>query len=390
MTKRAARRVAGVERSATVAMLETVQHLRASGASLVDLSRGEPDFTTPSGITEAAIHALRSGQTHYSPSRGLPGLRAAVAAKLAKDNGILVNPADGVIITPSAKHALYAALTALLDPGDEVVIPSPGWVSYAAMVSLAGATPVPLPLDPSSGFRISRDDLAAAITPNTRVLLVNSPNNPTGRVLDPAELEAVVSVARAHDLIVISDEIYEHLRYDGRSHLSPAAHLPENTLTVNGFSKGYAMTGWRLGYLAGPEDLISATLKVHEHSVSCAATFAQIAGQAALTGGTGAVVAMLAAYTRRRDLLVRGLNALPGITCAAPEGSFYAFPDIRATHLPDAAEFADWLLREAGVVTTPGSAFGPGGQGHLRLSFAASEEELEEALARIEKAQSRI
>ncbi|MFD4639762.1 pyridoxal phosphate-dependent aminotransferase [Lentzea sp. NPDC058436] len=385
MSKRAARRLAAVERSATVAMLETVQHLRAAGASLVDLSRGEPDFTTPPAITDAAIRALRSGRTHYSPSRGLPELRAAVAEKLARDNEVLADPADGVIITPSAKHALYAALTALLDPGDEVVIPSPGWVSYAAMVSLAGATPVPLPLDPSSGFRITREALAAAVTPDTRVLLVNSPNNPTGRVLDEAELDAVVSVASAHDLVVVSDEIYEHLRYDDRPHLSPASRLPENTLTVNGFSKGYAMTGWRLGYLAGPADLISAALKVHEHSVSCAATFAQIAGEAALTGGAEAVAAMRTAYARRRDLLVDGLNALPGISCAAPEGSFYAFPDITGTGL-DSAGFAAWLLNEAGVVTTPGSAFGPGGEGHVRLSFAASEEELTEALTRMGKA----
>ncbi|MEA5360331.1 pyridoxal phosphate-dependent aminotransferase [Amycolatopsis sp., V23-08] len=386
MAKRAARRLASVERSATVALLDRVQQLRAQGRSLVDLSRGEPDFVTPQEITEAAVAALRSGRTHYSPSRGLPELREAIAAKLLADNDVVVSAADGVLVTPSAKHALYAAFTSLLDPGDEVVIPSPGWVSYAAMVSLAGATPVPALLDPATGFRITEAVIEAAVTPGTRILLVNSPNNPTGRMLDAAELEAVLTVARRHDLVVISDEIYEHIRYDGHPHLSPAAYLRENTLTVNGFSKGYAMTGWRLGYLAGPADLVAAARKVQEHSVSCAATFTQIAGTTALEDSQPAVEEMVSAYTARRALLVEGLNFLPGVTCAAPEGSFYAFPDISGTGVPDGSEFAEWMLDDAGVVMTPGPAFGAGGRTHVRLSFAASEQELTDALERMDKA----
>ncbi|WP_410674177.1 pyridoxal phosphate-dependent aminotransferase [Amycolatopsis sp. cmx-4-68] len=386
MAKRAAHRLAAVERSATVALLDRVQQLRATGAALVDLSRGEPDFVTPGEVTEAAVAALRAGRTHYSPSRGLPALREAIAAKLSADNGIVVGAADGVLVTPSAKLALYAALTSLLDPGDEVVIPSPGWVSYAAMVSLAGAAPVPALLDPATGFRITEGVIEAAVTPATRVLLLNSPNNPTGRMTDAAELDAVLTVARRHDLVIISDEIYEHIRYDDRPHLSPAAYFLENTLTVNGFSKSHAMTGWRLGYLAGPADLVSAALKVQEHSVSCAATFTQIAGTTALEDSRPAVEEMLSAYTARRALLVEGLNSLPGVTCARPEGSFYAFPDISGTGVPDGSDFAEWMLDDAGVVMTPGPAFGAGGHAHVRLSFAASENELTQALERMDKA----
>jgi aspartate aminotransferase len=378
---RVARRVAGIERSATVALLDIVQDLRAAGVSIVDLGGGEPDFATAEHIAAAAATALEEGFTHYTASRGLLELRVAIAEKLVKDNGISVDPATDVIVTPSAKHALFASLMAVLDPGDEVIVPTPSWVSYHSMAGLAGARAVPAELE---GFRITRRALESAVTERTKAVLVNSPNNPTGRALDEAEVADLAAFAVEHDLVIVADEIYEKIIFDGREHLSVATApgCAERTLTVNGFSKGYAMTGWRLGYVAGPADLIGAVLKVQEHTVSCASSFVQRGGVVALTGGQDVVVEMLDEYTDRRDLLVAGLNALPGITCAVPEGTFYAFPDIRGTGF-GSADFAAWLLREAAVAVTPGTAFGSGGEGHVRMSFATSREVIDEALRRI-------
>lgn len=377
-----ARRVSGIERSATVAMLEIVQGLRASGVAILDLGGGEPDFATAEHIANAATTALEEGFTHYTSSRGLLELRVAIAEKLLKDNGISVDPATDVIVTPSAKHALFASLMAVLDPGDELIVPTPSWVSYQPMAGLAGARAVSAELD---GFRITRQALEAVVTDRTKAVLVNSPNNPTGRALDRAEAEAVAEFAVEHDLVIVSDEIYEKIIFDDREHLSVAT-MPgcaDRTLTVNGFSKGYAMTGWRLGYLAGPTALVAQALKVHEHTVSCAASFAQHGGIAALEGPQDPVRDMVSEYAARRKLLVDGLNALPGFACALPDGAFYAFPDIRGTGFTDSAEFAAWLLRRAAVSVTPGSAFGAGGEGHLRLSFATSREAITEALDRI-------
>jgi aspartate aminotransferase len=391
MSGKVARRLTGIERSATVAMMETVQALRANGTSIVDLSGGEPDFATADHISGEASAALLGGFTHYTSSRGLPELRAAIAEKLATDNGIVVDPATDVIVTPSAKHALFICLMALLDPGDEVIVPTPAWVSYAAMASLAGARSVPAELSADNGFRLTAEVLEAAVTERTKVLLLNNPGNPTGRALDAAELDVVAEFATNHELVIIADEIYEKVRYDGRRHLSVAA-LPacaDRTLTVNGFSKGYAMTGWRLGWVAGPADLVSAALKVQEHTVSCAASFAQRGGVAALQGSQDVVTDMVEQYSSRRALLVKGLNALPGVTCALPEGAFYAFPDIRGTGFSKSADFAQWLLEEVAVAVTPGTAFGPGGEGHVRLSFATSEAVLTEALDRIGAALAR-
>jgi len=378
-----ASRFTGLARSATVAQHDLVQSMRAAGAQVLDLGTGEPDFPTPGHISAAATSALADGHTHYTASRGLPALRKAIAGKLAADNRISVDPDADVIVTPSAKHALFVALATVLDPGDDLLVPTPSWVSYQSMAHLLGARAVSAPL--ADGFRLTRSVLEAHRTPRTKAILVNTPNNPTGRALDAEESATVADFACEHDLVVVADEIYEKIRYDGRRHFSIGA-LPgcaERTLTVNGFSKGYAMTGWRLGYLAGPTALVGQALKVHEHTVSCAASFSQHGGIAALTGPQESVAAMVAEYAARRDLLVDGLNALPGITCARPDGAFYAFPDIRGTGFTDSAEFAAWLLRRAAVSVTPGSAFGEGGEGHLRLSFATSREAIAEALDRI-------
>jgi aspartate aminotransferase len=386
MSMRVAQRFSGVERSATVALLETVQRLRREGVEVLDLSGGEPDFSTPEPVVAAAVSALEGGDTHYTPSRGIPELLRAVADKLAVENGVQVDPATGVIITPSGKQALFTALMTVLDPGDEVIVPAPAWVSYPAIAGLIGSRTVMAELSAEDGFRLSRRVLEDLVTERTRALVVNTPANPTGHVVDREEAEEIVAFAIEHDLVLIVDEIYEKIVYDGRPHLSLAS-LPgaeERTLTVNGFSKAYAMTGWRLGYLAGPEPLISQALKVQEHTVSCAASFVQRGGVAALTRTTDDVAAMLKEYTARREIMVSALNALPGVTCAHPEGAFYAFADIRGTGLSSAA-FARRLLDEAAVTVAPGPAFGPGGEGYVRLSFAASREVLQGAGERLSR-----
>ncbi|MFJ5999583.1 pyridoxal phosphate-dependent aminotransferase [Streptomyces sp. NPDC092370] len=386
MSMRVAQRFSAVERSATVALLETVQRLRAAGVEVLDLSGGEPDFITPRTVVAEAVSALEGGDTHYTASRGVPELRRAVADKLAAENGIHVDPATGVIVTPSAKQALFTALMTMLDPGDEVIVPTPAWVSYPAMAGLLGARPVSAELSAEDGFRLSRRLLEDRVTGRTRALVVNTPANPTGHVLDREEAEEIVAFAVEHDLVLIVDEIYEKIVYDGHGHLSLAS-LPgaaERTLTVNGFSKAYAMTGWRLGYLAGPEPLISQALKVQEHTVSCAASFVQRGGVAALIRTADDVAAMLKEYAVRREMTVSALNALPGVTCASPEGAFYAFADIRGTGLTSAA-FAQRLLDEAAVTVAPGSAFGEGGEGYVRLSFAASREVLQGAVERLSR-----
>ncbi|OLR95529.1 hypothetical protein BJP25_00055 [Actinokineospora bangkokensis] len=371
-------------RSATVSLFDVVGQLRAEGRVVVDVSGGQPDFVTGEHVVDAAVDALRAGHTHYTASRGLVRLRELIAQKHQRDNGFTVSPED-VIVTPSAKHALYISLLTLLDPGDEVVVPTPSWVSYQAMAHLVGGRAVEAELRADEGFRITRDVLESATTDRTRVLLLNTPNNPTGRVLDAEEAAVVAAHAAEHDLWVVADEIYEAIRFDGRAHTSVAA-LPgcaERTLTVNGFSKSHAMTGWRLGWVAAPREVAGHLLKAQEHTVSCAASFAQHGGIAALEGPAGHVAAMRDSYDERRHLVVDGLNALPGVRCALPEGAFYAFADITGAGRGGSLEFAGWALREAGVAVTPGTAFGAGGEGHVRVSFAARRELLEAALERL-------
>ncbi|MGW1752219.1 pyridoxal phosphate-dependent aminotransferase [Streptomyces sp. NPDC002092] len=381
----AAERFTRIQKSATYAVLDQVRQLRAQGADILDLGGGEPDFGTPGHIAAEAVAAINDGFTHYTPSRGTPELLGAVAEKLAKDNGVLADPATEIIVTPSAKHALYSAVLTVLDPGDEIIVPTPSWVSYASMAHLAGARPVFAELSAHDGFRLSRPLLEAAVTERTRAVLVNTPNNPTGRLLDADEVDALVSFARDRDLFIISDEIYEKINYSGRPHISPAS-LPDarcRTLTVNGFSKAYAMTGWRLGYICGPAEVIGEVLKVQQHSVGCAGSFVQRGGLAALNGPQAPIDAMTAQYAARRDRIVAGLNRLPGVRCAAPDGALYVFPDIRDAARGGSEQFTSWLLAEAGVAVTPGSAFGPGGEGHIRLSFATSPQVIDEALHRM-------
>ena len=383
MEYRFARRVTSIGPSPTVAVSDRARQLQAAGQDVVDLGGGDPDFPTPAHIVAAAADAMEAGDTHYVASPGIPELRRAIVEKLRRENG-LDYTADEIIVTPGGKPAIFAAIMTLIDRGDEVLILDPGWVSYAPEVIIAEGTPVGVPLSPDDNFAITEDRLRPYITPRTRALILCTPNNPTGRVATEEELATVARLAREHDFYVLSDEIYEKLVYDGAVHRSIAA-LPgmwERTLTLNGFSKAYAMTGWRLGFLAAPRPIVQQILKVHSHSVTCAASFSQRGAIVALNGPQGFIGEMVSAYDRRRHLVADGLNAIPGVSCPLPQGAFYAFPDIRATGL-SSAHCAELLIEEGGVAVTPGSAFGTAGEGFIRLSYATSDELLRRAIGRM-------
>ncbi|MCC6313424.1 MAG: pyridoxal phosphate-dependent aminotransferase [Thermomicrobiales bacterium] len=380
----AAARVRNLAPSPTLAVSDKARQLKAEGIDVIDLGGGDPDFITPEHIRRAAIDAMNAGDTHYVASAGIPALRRAIAEKLRADNGIVVEPMGGVVVTPGGKQALFEAALALIEPGVDVLVPEPAWVSYVPMVELAGGRAVPTPLDPDDNYRLTREALETAVTPASRVIIVCSPNNPTGRVFERDELATLADFAQAHDLLVFSDEMYEKILYDGRTHTSVATldGMAERTLVFNGLSKAYAMTGWRLGYVAGPTPYISQIAKVHSHSATCATSFVQAAGVAALTGPQAFIGEMVAAWDRRRQAVSSGLSAIPGIACSPAEGAFYAFADVRGTGMTS-AEAADFLLREAHVAVTPGVAFGEAGEGHVRLSFATGDTALATAVERI-------
>ncbi len=386
LRNKAARRVVGLAGSATVSVMDKARRLKAEGRSVVDLSGGDPDFPTAPHVTEAAIRSLQNGFTHYTPSRGIPELLKAIARKLADENGVRYEPAREIIVMPGAKQALFVAAQALLDPGDEMILFSPAWVSYEPCAALAGAQTVYVPMNMGTTPAQLKADLASAISPRTKLAIVNTPNNPTGQVWSRAHLQVVAEAAQAHDFLVLSDEIYEKLIYDGEEHVSIASFpgMWERTLILNGLSKSHAMTGWRLGYIAGPEPLISEMLKIHQHSSTCASSFVQEAAVAALNGPQEYTDYMIGRYKARRDRLVEALNAIPGIRCDLPQGAFYAFPNIAGTGL-SSLEFADRLLDAEAVAVTPGDAFGPGGEGYVRLSYANSDEMLEEGARRIKR-----
>ena len=378
-----ATRVRDLAPSPTLAVSDKARQLKAQGIDVIDLGGGDPDFITPRHIRDAAITAMNAGDTHYVASAGIPGLRKAIAEKLRVDNGIDVEP-SGVVVTPVGKQALFEAALALVEPGVDVLIPEPGWVSYVPMVELAGGRPIPVSLRPDDNWRLTPEKLREAVTPRTRILLINSPNNPTGRVLDDEELRAIADLALEHDLLVFADEMYEKILYDGHRHTSIATlpGMAERSLIFNGLSKAYAMTGWRLGYVAGPRPYIEQIEKVHSHSVTCATSFVQQAGIAALTGPQEFIGEMVTAWDRRRRNLAKGLNAINGLHCPLVEGAFYAFVDVRGTGM-DSTAAAERFLQEAHVAVTPGVAFGDAGEGHVRLSFATDDESLRKAVDRI-------
>ncbi|MCB9138735.1 MAG: pyridoxal phosphate-dependent aminotransferase [Caldilineaceae bacterium] len=364
-------------------MMQKGRELKAAGVDVVNLAGGEPDFNTPEHIIRAAHEAMLAGDTHYPTSWGSPVLLEAIVNKLARENDVRVTPAQ-IMVTPGGKWAIYATLAATLNPGDEVLVLDPSWVSYGPMVTLQGATPVRVTLDGNDNFRITRERLEAHITPRTKLIMLNSPNNPTGRVITREELVALAATATAHDLYVLSDEIYEHILYDGAVHYSPAAmpELADRTIIVNGFSKAYAMTGWRLGWMAGPAEVIKLARTLQTQSITSAASFTMTAGAVALDGPQACVREMTAAYAARRRFMLDALEEIPGIECAPIEGAFYLFPRFTATD-KDSLTLAQILLDEAHIATTPGIAFGAAGEGHIRFSIATHMEDLEKTVERL-------
>ncbi len=357
--------------------------LEATGRSIVHLEIGEPDFDTPSNVREAAKAALDAGLTHYPPFAGLPELRAAIAADSTARRGLAVEPSN-VFVTVGGKGVMVYAILAVVDPGAEVIVPDPGYPIYESITRFIGGTPVPIPIRMANDFRLDVDELASLITPRTRLLVLNSPANPTGGVLTRDDIERVAELAVRHDLVVLSDEIYSRILYDGAEHVSIASieGMAERTIVLDGFSKTYAMTGWRLGYAIVPDWLVKAYGQLIINTISGATAFAQAGAIEALRGPQADVDGMVAEFRARRDLVVDGLNAIEGFRCHRPQGAFYVFPDVSGTGLAG-AELADRLLQEAGVCVLAGTAFGGVGRSHIRISYANSRENLTEALRRI-------
>ncbi len=383
-------RVRAVAPSPTLRMSALARRLKSEGRDVLDLSVGEPDFPTPEVARRAAERAIADGRTGYTANEGVIELRRAICRKLERDNGLRYAP-EQILVSPGAKASLFLAAQALLDDGDEALVPAPYWVSYPDQIRLAGGVPVVVATHEAEGFRLTPDRLERAVTPRSRLLILNYPCNPTGACYDRGELAALVEVAERHDLWILADEIYERLLYDGRTFTSVAAvsaDAPSRTVLVNGLSKAYAMTGWRMGYAAGPAEVVSAMAAVQSHDTGNATSIAQWAAVAALDHAEDAVRAMVSAFERRRDLVLARLGAIPGLTCARPAGAFYVFPGVSA-YLGKRAgdrvvatddDLAVHLLETAGVAVVPGTGFGA--PGYVRMSYAASEETLRDALDR--------
>ncbi|MBA2344170.1 MAG: pyridoxal phosphate-dependent aminotransferase [Rubrobacter sp.] len=375
------------------AVLAKAKALEARGRDIIHLEIGEPDFDTPEHIVEAGCRALREGQTHYTPSNGIIELREAIAEDVAASRGIEVSP-DQVVVTPGGKPIMFFIILALIEQGDEVLLPNPAFPIYESMVRFAGGNPVFVPLRQENDFRFDPEEFRAGLSDKTKLVILNSPANPTGGVLTAEDISTLAGILREHPgAFVLSDEIYSRLAYEEGSFASitsePGFGPDERTCILDGFSKTYAMTGWRLGYGVMPEDLASEITKLQVNSNSCASAVAQHAGIAALRGPQDNVERMLEEFRARRDLIVSGLNELPGVECATPKGAFYAFPRITGTGL-SAQSLADTLLEEAGVACLSGTGFGEHGEGHVRLSYANSRENIARALERMDDVLSRI
>ncbi|MDZ8027069.1 MAG: pyridoxal phosphate-dependent aminotransferase [Nostoc sp. SerVER01] len=379
-----AARVSQVTPSLTLAIAAKAKALKAEGIDVCSFSAGEPDFDTPAHIKAAAAKALDEGKTKYGAAAGEPKLREAIARKLKTDNG-LDYKSENVIVTNGGKHSLYNLIVALIDPGDEVIIPAPYWLSYPEMVTLVGGVSVIVPTDATTGYKITPEQLRKAITPKTKLFILNSPSNPTGMVYTPAEIKALAEVIVDADIFVVSDEIYEKILYDGAEHISIGSlgkEIFDRTLISNGFAKAYSMTGWRLGYLAGPVEIIKAASSIQGHSTSNVCTFAQYGAIAALESPQDCVEEMRQAFAKRRQVMLDRLNAIPGLSTAKPDGAFYLFPDISKTGLKS-LEFCDALLQEHQVAVIPGIAFGA--DNNIRLSYATDLATIEKGMDRLEK-----
>lgn len=383
--QRLSKRVAGLKPSGIRKFFD----IAATMKDVISLGIGEPDFTTPRPILEAGIRSLQNGETHYTSNHGKLELRQAIAENLKRLYGVSYDPAHEIVATVGVSEALYLTMTALLDPGDEVIIPTPCFVSYQAEVILAGGVPVEIPARLENDFMVDPDDIRKAITPRTKAIFVGYPSNPTGAVATREVLLEIANLAEKHDLLLISDEIYDRLVYDFEHVCVPSLgeSIQRRTILLGGFSKDYAMTGWRIGYACGPRDLIQGLVRVHQYTIMSAPTTAQDAAIEALKSGEPYVQEMVKEYDRRRRLIVDGLNRL-GLKTFEPRGAFYAFPSIQASGMDDET-FAEKLLREEGVAVVPGNAFGPGGEGFVRTCYATAYEKIEEALHRMERFMTR-
>ncbi len=392
-----ANRVNQVQPSQTLAITALVDTLRRQGRSIIDLGAGEPDFDTPEPVKQAAIAAIAEGYTKYTPATGSVEIRQAISEKLKRENSLNYSPAE-IVVTCGAKHAIINVLLALCQEGDEVILQSPYWTSYVEQIRFVGATPVIVSTDERSGFKMSAEQMQSAVTSKTKMLLLNSPSNPTGAVYTPAELSAFAEVARQSNFYILSDEIYEKIIYDGLRHESIAA-LPgmrDRTILVNGVSKSYAMTGWRIGYLAAAPEIIKAVTTIQSHTTSNPTSISQRAAVAALNANHQIIDNMVGEFKKRRDYLAGRLDEIPGIVCPRPQGAFYMFPNVegwfglkyKAQTLESSMDVCSFLLEEEGIAAVPGEAFGS--HRHIRISYATAMANLEEAVARLARASKKL
>ncbi len=378
-----ANRTAHLKPEGAYQVLARANQLEAAGKDIIHLEIGQPDYPTFENVSEAGIQAIRAGKTRYTPPAGMPSLREAIAEDAGRRRGIQIHP-DEVVVSPGGKPNLFFPTLALVEPGDEVIYPNPGFPTYEAMIKVAGGVPVAVPLLEQNQFSFDLDAFDRLINEKTRLIILNSPSNPTGGVIPPADLEHIASQAERYDCWVMSDEIYARIIYDGLEALSIASlpGMQQRTIIMDGFSKTYSMTGWRLGYGIMPKDLAERVDLLLTHSIGSTAHFTQFAGLEALTGPQDMVNVMVAEYQRRRDVIVEGLNAIPGFVCQVPQGAFYVFPNITATGM-SSNDLANLILEKAGVALLPGSSFGEYGEGYLRLSYANSIENIQKGLERI-------
>jgi aspartate aminotransferase len=369
-------------------VLQRARALEAQGKHVIHLEIGQPDFPTPTHIKDAAKRALDEGWTGYGPTPGFPDFRDAIAEYISKSRGIRIS-GQNVVVVPGGKPIMFFAMLAVVEPGDEVIYPNPGFPIYESVINFLGATPVPIPLVESRGFSFDLDTFAAKLSPRTKMIVLNSPANPTGGVIPKEDLQRIADLTRDRDLLILSDEIYSRICYEEEPQsITQFDGMLDKTIILDGFSKTYSMTGWRLGYGVMPLWLVEAVDKLMVNSNSCTASFTQRAGLAALQGPQDAVTAMVAEFRRRRDAIVKGLNEIPGFSCTVPAGAFYVFPNVKETGIPS-RDLANMLLNDAGVACLSGTAFGSYGDGYLRFSYANSLENIQEALARIKKLSER-
>lgn len=376
-------RVSNLEASASIALMEKARQLKAQGVDVISLATGEPDFDTPVGAAEAGITGIREGKTHYVNGRGIPALRERLARKLREENGLDYTPEE-ILVTPGAKYAIFAALFTLLSPGDEVIVMNPCWVSYGAITELAGGVPVYVNLTAEDGYAITREKLAPHITEKTKLLILNTPNNPTGRALTQQEAEVLRDLAVEHDFFILSDEIYEKILFDGRRHISIAAlpDMRDRVITLNGLSKCAAMTGWRVGYLAAPKALVDMIYMFYQHTLTCISEFSQLAAIEALEHPEE-FDRMTESFLARRDLWQARMSRIGAVRCLSAEGTFYGWMRIEKDGM-DSAEIAAYLLEQAQVVVVPGTAYGESTPGYVRVSLATATEDLIKAADRLE------